>query len=114
PRIILPTYMIEENDEYPYYDDTIVKYMSQPNFSEFDNITYPNYFEKYLITPHHPVQILIQSIVTTYEELYFYQQLLLKVPTRNESDYKTTLDSTYKEKFLSLFPEFLINLQNQT
>src|SRR6185437_4860365 len=36
------------------------------------------------------------------------------VPTINESNYKTIPDSTYKEKFLSLFPEFLVNLQNQT
>ncbi|CAG8504238.1 17502_t:CDS:2, partial [Gigaspora rosea] len=136
PRTILPIYMIEKNDEYPYYNDTIVKYMFQPNFSEFDNITYPNYFEKYSITPlspssnSHPIyhdnlsnyntkrnkEILTRHCFLKIEDrdLYFYQQLLLNIPTRNESDYKTIPDSTYKEKFLSLFPEFLINLQNQT
>ncbi|CAG8557423.1 21454_t:CDS:2, partial [Gigaspora rosea] len=129
PRTILLVYMIEENDEYPYYDDTIVKYMSQPTSPEFDNITYPNYFEKYSITPSlpsstsHPIYRDNLSnyitkhnkeILTRYHflkiengELYFYQQLLLNVPERNEYDYKTTPDSTYKEKFLSLFPEFL-------
>uniref|UniRef100_U9ST01 Uncharacterized protein n=1 Tax=Rhizophagus irregularis (strain DAOM 181602 / DAOM 197198 / MUCL 43194) TaxID=747089 RepID=U9ST01_RHIID len=39
--------------------------------------------------------------------------LLLKIPARDESDYKIRPDGTYCEKFLSLFPEFLTDLQNQ-
>jgi hypothetical protein len=40
-HIILSTYMIEEDNENPYYDDTITKYMSRPHTSEFENLTYP-------------------------------------------------------------------------
>ncbi|CAG8641821.1 2677_t:CDS:2, partial [Gigaspora rosea] len=29
-RSVLPTYMIDEDDENPYYNDTIMKYMHQP------------------------------------------------------------------------------------
>ncbi|GET00458.1 AAA family ATPase [Rhizophagus clarus] len=50
----------------------------------------------------------------THGELYFYQQLLLTIPARNESDFKSTPDATYREKFLQYFPDFLANLHNQT
>ena len=38
--------------------------------------------------------------------------MLQNVPARNESDYKTTPNATYRKKFLSLFSEFLNDLQN--
>ncbi|CAG8786816.1 10579_t:CDS:2 [Cetraspora pellucida] len=53
-RSILPIHMIDENDENPYYDDTIIKYMHRPCIPEFENLTYLQYFEKYFITPSHP------------------------------------------------------------
>jgi len=134
-RAIIPIYMIEEDDENPYYDDNIMKYMARPHLPEFDNLTYPQYFERYSITPSSPASTPRQiyhdelgnyvvkrskEIVTRYQflkiedgEPYFYQQLLLRIPARNESDYKITLNGTYREKFLSLFPDFLDELQNQ-
>src|SRR5207244_8250889 len=54
-RAILPIYMLEEDDNNPYYDDTIMKYMDRPHLPEFENITYFQYFEKYSITPSPPV-----------------------------------------------------------
>ncbi len=136
-RTVLPAHLIEEDDENPFYDDTIMKYMSRPHFPEFDNLTYPEYFEKYSISPSQPTtssrrQIFqddlsnfvvkrSKEIITRYRflkvedgEIYFYQQLLLKVPSRNENDYKISPNSTYREKFLALFPDFLIDLQNRT
>src|SRR5581483_8966954 len=134
-RAIIPIYMIEEDDENPYYDDTIMKYMARPHSPEFDNLTYPQYFERYSITPSPPpptqrpiyrdglynyVVKRSKEIVTRFQflkiedgEPYFYQQLLIKVPARNESDYKIIPNGTYREKFLSLFPHFLDELQNQ-
>jgi hypothetical protein len=50
-RAILPIYMIDENDDNPYYDDTITKYMHRPLLPEFDNLTYLQYFERYSISP---------------------------------------------------------------
>ncbi|CAG8534965.1 12161_t:CDS:2 [Rhizophagus irregularis] len=126
--------MLEEEDTNPFYDDTIMKYMSRPHLPEFETLTYPQYFEKYSITPSRPVasrrtvyqddlrnyvvkrtkEIIVRYRFLKIEdgELYFYQQLLHNVPARNESDYKITPNGTYREKFLSLFPDFLNELQN--
>jgi len=133
---ILPAYMIEEDDKNPYYDNTITKYMSRPHTPEFENLTYPQYFERYSISPSQPITrsrpihrddlnnyVIKRSkdIITRYRflkiedgESYFYQQLLLKIPTRSETEYKTIQHETYQERFLSLFPNFLTDLQNQT
>ncbi|RHZ87537.1 hypothetical protein Glove_33g284 [Diversispora epigaea] len=97
-----------ENDENPYYDDTIMKYMAQPHLPEFENLTYPQYFERYSITPlssaltnrqiyqddlnnyivKRSKEIIIKYRFLKIEDgkLYFYQQLLLKVPTRSENN----------------------------
>ncbi|CAG8558486.1 12506_t:CDS:1 [Ambispora leptoticha] len=133
---VLPAFIIDEDDENPYYDDTITKYISRPHDSEFENLTYLQYFEKYSITPSQPAPMSRQiyrddlsnyvvkrtkELLTRYRflniedrELYFYQQLLLNFPARDESDYKLSPNRTYRDKFLSFFPDFLTNLQNQT
>lgn len=46
---ILPLYMIDKDDDNPYYDDTIMKYMSRPHLPEFNDLLYPQYFECYSI-----------------------------------------------------------------
>ncbi|CAG8532774.1 101_t:CDS:2, partial [Gigaspora margarita] len=119
PHTVLPLHMINEDDKNPYYDDTIKKYMFYPHTSEFENLTYSEYFEKYLITlssftsSSYPIyrdnlsnysikcnkNILIRYQFLTIEdnELYFYQKLLLNIPARNESDYKSRPNGTYKE-----------------
>ncbi len=38
--IVLSIYIIDDNDENPYYDDVIIKYMSHPFFPEFNNLIY--------------------------------------------------------------------------
>ncbi|CAG8774942.1 21600_t:CDS:1, partial [Rhizophagus irregularis] len=43
-----------EDDDNPYYDDTIMKYMSHTQLSKFDQLTYPQYYESYSITPSSP------------------------------------------------------------
>ncbi|CAG8657767.1 1982_t:CDS:1 [Gigaspora rosea] len=53
-RSVLPAYMIDEDDKNPYYDNTIMKYMHRPRDPQFENLTYPQYYEKYSITPHDP------------------------------------------------------------
>ena len=132
-RVILPIYMLEEDDDNLYYDDTIMKYMSRPHSPEFETLTYPQYFERYSVTPSHPttsrpiyqddlhnyVVKCAKEIIIRYQflkiedgEPYFYQQLLQNVPARSESDYKATPDTSYRERFLSLFPDFLNDLQN--
>ena len=105
-----------------------MKYMSRPHLPEFKNLTYSQYFEKYSITPSPPGRTIrtvyrddlrnymvkrLKEIIVRHRflkvedgELYFYQQLLQKLPARHESDYKIRSDGTYCEKFLSLFPTF--------
>ncbi len=36
----------------PYYENAIDKYFEHPNDSEFNNITYPEYYRKYKIIPN--------------------------------------------------------------
>ncbi|CAG8761149.1 23442_t:CDS:2, partial [Gigaspora rosea] len=84
---VLPVFIIKEDDENPYYDDTVMKYMFCPYDPDFENLIYPQYFEKYSIIP--------SPSAPTHGELYFYQQLLLKVLAKNESDYKITSNRTY-------------------
>ncbi|RHZ77740.1 hypothetical protein Glove_173g25 [Diversispora epigaea] len=100
-RAILPIYMIDENDENPYYDDTITKYMLRPLLPEFNNLTYLQYFEKYSISPSSPP-------LTSHGELYFYQQLLLNVPARNETDYQMGSNGTYRKNSRSKWPYYFI------
>ena len=40
PSTILPIYIIDDDNENPYYNDTIMKYMLRLRTPEFDNITY--------------------------------------------------------------------------
>ncbi|GES95913.1 AAA family ATPase [Rhizophagus clarus] len=125
----------KENDKNPHYDDNIMKYMARPHLSEFNNLTYPQYFERYSIILTQPAHTLHQiyydrlgnyvlkcskEIVTRYQFLkiedgkpYFYQQLLLRIPARNESNYKITSNSTYYEKLLlSLSQQLPLNLSH--
>ena len=46
--------MINDDDEYPYYDDIVTKYMSHSHSPEFDNLAYNQYFERYSISPSRP------------------------------------------------------------
>ncbi|CAG8808968.1 44285_t:CDS:2, partial [Gigaspora margarita] len=86
--LLLPVFIIEEDDKNLYYDDIVIKYMSHPYGLDFENLTYSQYFKKYLIIPS-PLAL------TQYREPYFYQQLLLKVLSKNKSDYKITPNGTY-------------------
>ncbi|RHZ82934.1 hypothetical protein Glove_102g35 [Diversispora epigaea] len=98
--------MIDKNDENSYYNNTIMKYMTQPHLPEFENLIYLQYFERYSIIPSSPSSTNRQiyqddlnnyivkrskEIIIKYRffkiedgELYFYQQLLLKVLTISE------------------------------
>ncbi|CAG8841784.1 32654_t:CDS:2, partial [Gigaspora margarita] len=134
-RSVLPVHMIDENDENSYYNDTIMKYMHRSRIPEFENLTYPQYFKKYSVTPSCPTSRSIvhrdelfnyvvkckKEIIIKYHqlkiddgELYFYQQLLLNQSARSEADYKSDSSQTYQDKFLLLHPTFLSDLQNQT
>ncbi|CAI2191547.1 10885_t:CDS:2, partial [Funneliformis geosporum] len=85
--------------------------MFRPQDPEFENLTYPQYFQFYSITLSRP-STTRQLFQDQDAELFFYQKRLLTIPARNESDYRIGPNGTYCEKFLSLFPDYLNNLHN--
>src|ERR1043166_9896805 len=49
-KSIKPIHMILENDENPYWDDAIDKYLKRPQENIFDEITYSKYHQQYQIS----------------------------------------------------------------
>ncbi|CAG8856594.1 2490_t:CDS:2, partial [Gigaspora margarita] len=89
---VLPIFMIEKDDKNLYYDNTIMKYMSltpSPPAPTQCYIYYDN-LSNYVVKRTKEILTRYRFLTIKNGELYFYQQLLLKVPTRNESDYKIT------------------------
>jgi hypothetical protein len=101
-KAVLPIHLISDEEEDPYFKDPIEKYMNRPTDETFDQITYPEYFEQYIIQNNRPVNtrrniyqdqlgnyILKRTkpIIIRYRflkpvdgELYFYQLLLKNIP----------------------------------
>ncbi len=46
-KSIKPIHMILENNENPYWDDAINKYLKRPQNDIFNEITYPKYHQQY-------------------------------------------------------------------
>src|SRR6266496_2968321 len=124
-KSIKPIHLISENEENPYWDDAIDKYLSRPQNAIFDNITYPKYHQKYQILSKltnlnrqywidynnkyvvkRKKDILARFHHTSVEtgEEFFYQQLLLRFPFRNEEELLNNF-STYREHFQSKFQQ---------
>ncbi|CAI2183528.1 10167_t:CDS:2 [Funneliformis geosporum] len=83
--------------------------MVRPISPEFDLLTYSQYFKRYLISPSRP--LINQSIF--HDQLNNYVKLHLTIPAKDESNYRIGPNRTYRQKFLSLFPNFLTTLQIQ-
>ena len=124
----------EEEDEDPYWKDHVEKYFARPEHGIFRDMTYPHYFKNYRQLPKPPstnnTSIMANGrsqiykdklnnfiikrtvpIVTRFRyltiqdgESFFYQQLLLTLPCRNENDLFGGF-STYRAHFLHLHPE---------
>ena len=134
PKTVLPIHLLtDENDL--YFKDPIEKYMNRPTESIFDQITYPRYFEKYIIQKNRPANtrrnvyqdqlenyvvervkpIIIrhQFLKVTDGETYFYQQLLKNIPTRNEEELKGN-HTTYQDQFISMYLNLIEEIQNNS
>ena len=106
-RAIRPITTISDDEEDPYWKDTIEKYFTRPHTEEFNNITYPNYFKNYTLSTKKPSNnstacqddlnyyIIKRStpLIIRYRylkvqngESFFYQQLLLTISCRSESE----------------------------
>jgi hypothetical protein len=130
-RSIRPISTILDDEDDPYWKDTIEKYFARPHTEQFDNITYSDYFKNYRLSTkntsnnnthkddfNYYVIKRNSPLITRYRylkiqdgELYFYQQLLLSTPCRSEDELLGNYNS-YREKYLSLHPTFQNIIQN--
>jgi hypothetical protein len=126
-KTILPIHLINEDEDKIYYKDTIEKYMMRPLDFIFNNITYFEYFESYLIQKSKPknsknkvyqdqlnnfiikrtkkIIVRIRFLKITDGESFFYQQLLKNIPVRSEEELLNGY-TTYRENFLSIYKNF--------
>jgi len=100
-RSIKPVHIILSDNENPYWDDAIDKYLKRPRNTIFNEITYPKYHQQYqictkLTNPNRQhwidlngnyvvkrqKEILVRFHYTTVDSggEFFYQQLLLRFP----------------------------------
>ncbi|GBB87368.1 hypothetical protein RclHR1_13810001 [Rhizophagus clarus] len=133
-KAIRPVYLINEEEDDPYWKDHIEKYFNRPFEEEFNNLTYPDYYKYYDISKSLPStkrqihnDLLNNYVVkrTTPKlvrfrylklqdgELYFYQKLLLELPCRNEEEL-LGIFQTYREHWLFLHPELYEKIQQIT
>jgi hypothetical protein len=130
-RAIRPISTISDDDDDPYWKDAIEKYFARPHTEEFDNITYPTYFQNYTLLTKNPINNnaymddlgyyvvkRLSPLVIRYKylkvqngESFFYQQLLLSTPCRSENELLNNY-SSYREKYLSLHPDFSNSIFN--
>ena len=117
-KSILPIpLLINSNDnDIPFWPDSIEKYFNRPRDEEFESLSYQEYFESYEISPSKivtPRQVFrdeignyvvkrktkiitrIRYLRLEHGKLYFYQQLLLKLKCRSEEKLKGNF-ATYK------------------
>src|SRR6266498_1890050 len=124
-KAVLPIHLLINEDEDPYFKDSVEKYINRPIDSIFDQVTYPEYFENYIIQKNRPINtkrsiyqdqfenyiikktkliiVCYQFLKITDDELYFYQLLLKNISVRSENELKGNY-STYYDHFISIFP----------
>jgi len=124
-KTILPISLLMNSSDTPFYPDSIEKYFNRPKNEQFESLLYKEYFESYNISPSRittPREIFrdeignyvvkrktkivtrVRHLRLVHGELYFYQQLLLRLRSRSEEELKGNY-STYREHFLHKFPE---------
>src|SRR5256714_724843 len=124
-KSVKPPYLLQQEDQLsPYWDDAIDKYFDRPSDNIFYNMIYPIYHRKYVIQKNQPTngiyyyidnknrfvrkrqkEILVrfQHLTIQQPESFFYQQLLLKLPARSDTDLKNSYP-TYKARFEAEYP----------
>jgi DNA replication protein DnaC len=131
-RSIKPVYIIQEQENIdPYWSDAIDKYFERPLDPIFDEITYPIYHRKYhqisklpnnnnywidtkgryIVARKKEILVRFQYLTAQNGESFFYQQLLLKIPARNEEDIKSNYPN-YRARFYAEFPHEFNNAVN--
>jgi len=132
-RTIMPVAQILQNEEDPYYKDTIEKYFARPQVPTFDRLTYEQYYRKFDVNssaPRSRTQITFPDLLGNWitprkselivrfrplrisdGESYFYQLLLRLKSWRSEDELRGSYQS-YREHYLSLFPEQRTEIQS--
>src|SRR6266542_2227779 len=124
-KSIKPVHIILENEENPYWDDAIDKYLKRPQNNIFNEITYPKYHQqyqisfkltnlnkqywidlngRYVIKRQKDILVRFHHISIESGEEFFYQQLLLRFSFHNEEELLGNFN-TYKEHFQLKFPQ---------
>src|ERR1044071_6595018 len=133
-KAIHPIYLINDDDDNPYWSNHIKKYFNRSTKDEFNNVTYSEYFKNYEIitsqpTTKHTIYINnLNNYVTKRTipklvrfrylklqdgELFFYQKLLLEIPCRSEEELIGKF-STYREHWLYHHSELNETIQQIT
>lgn len=134
PRSIKPVQLLLADNEHPFWDDAIAKYFARPNSPQFNTLLYEEYHKLYRIEssrPHSNSQFTTDNlgnyviprtkpILTRMRrthinngEPYFYQLLLRTNPWRSEDELLGS-KSTYREHYLSLYPDETEAMKNET
>ncbi len=124
-RSIKPIHIIQEEENVdPYWSDAVDKYFERPLDPIFDEITYPIYHRKYrqmykapnnnnywidtkgryIVARKKEILVRFQYLTAQNGESFFYQQLLLKLPVRNEEQIKLNFPN-YRARFCAEFPD---------
>ena len=134
-RAIMPVPLILQNEEDPYYKDTIEKYFARPRTPVFESLTYEQYYRKYDITTvasrsstrtsyydllgnrvvprKHELIVRLRPLRISDGEPYFYQQLLRQRSWRSETEMYGS-HQTYRDHYLSLFPEQRLEMHTES
>ncbi|CAG8503375.1 3740_t:CDS:2 [Gigaspora margarita] len=94
-KAVLPLHMIDPLDEDPFWNDKIEKYLARPLDPRTNRIF-----------TH------IRFLRLEHGKPFFYQQLLLRLPCRSETDLCGKF-SSYHDHFLAKFPDIYHSIQEQ-
>jgi hypothetical protein len=134
PKAIKPAYLLQHDDEHPFWDDTITKYFARPCNSLFNDLTYKDYYMHYSITKPSSTraaevwydslgnQVIARksSILVRYRHMhishgepYFYQLLLHNHAWRSENELYGGY-TTYRDHYFALHPDQRELMHNET
>ena len=130
-KTVRPVNELERNPEDPYYPDTVMKYFDRPIDAVFQHLTYPQYYQQFVLERHRRRTCINQRRQHREEwkdrrgyyvyrrtkplltrspfrrladaEAFFYSLLLEKHAWRSEEEILGA-HHTYRERFIELYP----------
>jgi DNA replication protein DnaC len=140
-KTVKPVHELQRNPADPYYPDTVMKYFNRSLDAMFETVTYPRYFQQFVLERHrrrsvgnrrqqHREEWKDQGGYYVYRrtkpqltrspfrrladaEAFFYSLLLEKHAWRSEEEILAE-HHTYRERFIELYPdEYNVVIQEQ-